>query len=157
MPVEIGHHPGRFYADQNGHIHLNGADLYDRAEVPIPQQVSITPAAGSANVCLVTFQAKDAQGNNLAAVTALDIWLSDAATGIGLTATSASGAVAAGASGTDLGALTAKKALRVLTSATGAYILSITDTAKTGFYPCCALPGTGKAVVGAQLITANYG
>lgn len=123
----------------------------------IPANVTITPAAGGANVSLVTFQAKDAAGNNLAYPTPLTVYLSDAATGAGLTATTASGAVAAGASGTDLAALVAKKALSVQTDATGKYILSITDTGKTGFYPACYIPGRGAPVVGGQLVAGNYG
>ena len=77
-------------------------------------------------------------------------------TGAGLTATTASGTVQAGASGTDLGTLTAKKALACRTTAAGLYILAITDTAKTGFYPVVTIPGR-KLIVGAQLVTGNYG
>src|SRR5690349_2854728 len=144
MAAESGHFPNRFYLAQDGSAHLNGANLYDGAEDLYPQSASISAAPGSANVSLVTFQLKDGAGNNLANVTEMDVWLSDAATGIGLTATTASGAVAAGASGADLGDLTVKKAKRVATDATGKYILSITDTGKTGFYPACSIPGTGK-------------
>lgn len=125
-------------------------------DVQMPLQVGISAAAGSTNIALVTFQAKDGAGNNVAKPVVMDIWLSDAAAGGALTATSASGAVAAGASGTDLSAMVAKKAIRVLTDATGKYILSITDTAKTGFYPCCQLPN-GVVTVGTQLVTGNYG
>jgi hypothetical protein len=157
MAAEAGHVPNRIYIGQDGNFHNNGAVIYDGAEAAVPEKASISAAAGSANVCLVTFQVKDGGGNNVASPTELDVWLSDAATGIGLTGTTASGTVAAGASGTDLGDLTVKKSKRVLTDATGKYILSITDTGKTGFYPCCAIPGTGKAQVGAQLVTGNYG
>jgi hypothetical protein len=46
----------------------------------------------------------------------------------------------------------------VLTASTGKYILSITDSAKTAFVPCCKVPGIhGGAVVGAALTTGNYG
>jgi hypothetical protein len=115
-------------------------------------------AAGSANVSEVTITVKDGAGATVAAVYNLDVWLSDAATGAGLTGTTASGAVAAkAASGIDLVAYTAKKAIRVQTLATGVYILSITDTAKTGFYVCGQAPGTGKAVVSTQLVTGSYG
>jgi hypothetical protein len=120
--------------------------------------VGFTPAAGAANVCEVTLQVKKADGTAATGPFNLDVWLSDAATGVGLTATTASGAVAAKASsGTDLGTLTTKKALRVQTLANGSYILSITDTSKTGFYVCAAVPGTGKPSVSSQLVTGNYG
>lgn len=121
-----------------------------------PVAASITPAASTANVSLVTIQVKDGAGNNVARVTPLNIYLSDAATGVGLTATTASGAVAAGASGTDLGVLTTKKAITSVTDATGKYILSITDTAKTQFYVVVNLPTLGVTTV-TQVLTANYG
>lgn len=158
MSSEAGHFPNRAYLDQtSGNLHLNGANLLDVAEVALPQKVAISNAkGGSSNICLVTFQVQDGAGNNVANVTALDVWLSDAATGIGLTATTASGTVGAGTSGTDLAWITASKAARVLTDATGKYILSITDSAKTGFYPCCSVPGTGKVAVGAQLTSGSY-
>lgn len=115
-------------------------------------------AAGSANVSEITIAVKDGAGATVAGVYNLDVWLSDAASGAGLTGTTASGAVAAkAASGVDLVAYTAKKAIRVQTLATGIYVLSITDSAKTGFYVCGQAPGTGKAVVSTQLVTGSYG
>jgi hypothetical protein len=121
-----------------------------------PQTATISPAAGSANVCLVTITIKDGTGAAATGPVVFDVLLSDAATGAGLTATTTSGAVAAGASGTDLATLVSKKALKVQTTAAGVYVLSITDTAKTGFYPVVQIPGL-KAVVGAQLVAGNYG
>lgn len=123
-----------------------------------PDQVTLSPAAGSANICLVTIQAKDNEGNNYAGVLNMFVWLSDATTGAGLTATTASGAVAAGASGADLGDLTSKKSKYVQTDATGKYILSITDTSKTLFKVCAKLDaGHLVAPQISTLITANYG
>lgn len=115
----------------------------------------VIATGGSANICLVTIQVVDADGAAIAGVAQLDVWLSDASTGIGLTATTASGAVGAGASGTDLGVLTTKKATRVLTDATGKYILSITDSAKTHFYVAACVGGR-VANVSAQLAGASY-
>lgn len=124
----------------------------------LPASCTLTPAAGGANVCEVTIQAKDAAGANMARAVLLAVWLSDAATGIGITGTSASGTVQAkAASGTDLGALTAKKALLVQTKANGSYTLEITDTAKTGFYVCAAPLRGGSPNVSAQLSAGNYG
>lgn len=121
-----------------------------------PYSVTFSPAAGSSNVCEITIKVTDYEGTTVADVHNLDIWLSDAATGAGLTATSASGTVAAkAASGVDFQIYSAKKAFRVQTLATGVYILSITDTAKTAFYPCASI--AGKTVVGTQLVTGNYG
>ena len=75
-----------------------------------------------------------------------------------MTGTTASGEVTAKtASGVDMGALTAKKVLLAQTKADGTFILSITDTAKTGFYVCAVPLRGGAPSVSAQLITANYG
>jgi hypothetical protein len=122
-----------------------------------PASVTISAAASTANICLVTFQVADEEGNAVAGVFHFDVTLSDASSGDGLTATAASGAVAAGASGADLIAMVAKKAIHVQTDATGKYILSITDAAKTLFYPCATIPGQGKLVVGTRLATNKYG
>lgn len=121
-----------------------------------PSTATFTPAAGTTNVSLVSIQLKDNAGNNVAAVANIDIYLSDSATGVGLTTTTASGAVAAGASGVDLVDYVSKKAKRVQTTAAGLYILSITDSAKTGFFVAAQI-GNSRPAVSAQLITANYG
>jgi predicted RecA/RadA family phage recombinase len=136
-----------------GRVRLYGSMVND---VGTPLTVAMAAAAGAANVSEVTVTVKDAAGNTVAAVHNLDLWLSDDADGEGLTGTTASGAVAAkAASGTDLVAYVAKKALRVQTKKTGVYVLSITDTAKTAFKVCGAI--NGKTVVGVTLATASYG
>jgi len=122
-----------------------------------PASVTIAAAAGGSNVCEVTFTVKDVNGTAMTVPTLLTVFLSDAATGVGLTGTSASGTVQAKASsGTDFSTLVSKKALRVQTKADGTYILEITDTAKTTFYPCAYIDGR-KVTVGTQLVTGNYG
>ena len=124
----------------------------------MPANVTFAAAAGAANVCDVTITVKDAAGATIAGVFNLDVWLSDAATGVGLTGTTTSGTVQAkAASGADIGTYTAKKALRVQTLATGIYILEITDTAKTAFYVAASLPSTGATKVSTQLAAGNYG
>lgn len=121
----------------------------------LPVTASLSIAAGSTNVALVSIQLKDGNGTNLTHTAMIDVWLSDASTGIGLTASTASGAVTAGASGTDLGNITSKKSLRMMTDATGLAILSITDSGKHHFYVATALP-TG-VFVSSQLADASYG
>lgn len=117
--------------------------------------VSITPAAGGANVSEVAIQVTDGAGNPVSGVHILDVWLSDAASGAGLTGTTASGTVQAkSASGYVVEAVTAKKYLRVQTLATGIFTLEITDTSKTAF-KVCAYVG-GKTTVH-TLETADYG
>ena len=120
--------------------------------------VTFAAAAGGANVCEVTITVKEPDGTTIADPHNLDVWLSDAATGTGLTATAASGTVTAKtASGAVLGTYTAKKALRVQTLATGIFILEITDSSKTAYYVCAAEPGLGKTTVATVLATADYG
>lgn len=113
-------------------------------------------AAGGSNVSEVTITVTDENGDAVAKVHHLDVWLSDAATGAGLTGTSASGTVTnKSASGRIIATHTAKKELRVETLETGVFVLEITDTAKTAFKVCATL--NGKAVVLATLATASYG
>ena len=135
-----------------------GAQTLSVGNTAVPVTVAIAAAAGGANVCEVTFTVQSPAGTTLAGVWNLDIWLSDAATGAGLTGTSASGTVQAkSASGADLEVMSAKKALRVQTLATGLYTLEITDSAKTAFYPCVQNPASGATIVGTVLATADYG
>jgi hypothetical protein len=123
--------------------------------------ITITPASAAANVCNVLFQVVDAEGNAVSETFHMDVYLSDSAVGDGLTSTSASGTTAAVSTyGTVLVAMTAKKALRVQTNASGQFKLAITDTSKTAFYPCATIPGgpnNGRVVVGDALETTDYG
>ena len=113
-------------------------------------------AAGGANVATVTIQAVNFEGAAVAGVRNVFLWLSDSASGIGATGTTASGTVAA-TTGTELVDLTAKKVKIVQTDATGKIVLAITDTAKTAFKVCYQLTDNDAAVVGATLATASYG
>jgi len=125
----------------------------------IPGGVSFSAAPGAADICEVTVQVLDAAGEPLAGIFDFEIWLSGAATGAGLTGTTASGAVAVkSASGYDLAALVAKKLIRAQTLADGSYILSIEASAKTGYYVAVRLLGSPAVrAVSAQLQTADYG
>jgi len=123
-----------------------------------PADITLVAASAGTNVCEVTITVVDSAGVAIAECFNLDVWLSDAATGAGVTATAASGTVAVkSASGVDFEVVTAKKYTRVQTLATGIYILEITDTAKTGFYACAVIPSIGKTVIGTQLVTGDYG
>lgn len=153
MATESGHYANRPYIAQDGTFHANGA----KVATGDVGGFSMTAAAGTTNVCNVTVTAQDYDGNALAQIVVFDLWLSDAASGAGLTATTASGGIAAGSKGAVLGVLTTAKALRVQTDATGTFILSITDTAKTAFNVCASGPNSSGAVVGATLATGNYG
>lgn len=124
----------------------------------VAMDFTFSPAAGAANVCNVTITMLD-RGIAPAAITTgqpFNLWLSDAATGIGLTAVTASGTVTP-TTGTVFGTGTAKKMLQVQPDATGVVVLAITDTAKTGFYVCAQCPFTGQTIVSTVLTAANYG
>lgn len=126
-----------------------------------PDTVTFSPAAGAANVCNVTITVKDNRDPTPATLgtsRTLLVWLSDAATGIGATATTASGTVTA-TTGTDLVDLTAKKVKLIQTNAAGVIVLEITDIAKTAFRVCATPLGSphGAHQVSSALITGNYG
>lgn len=159
-------HGNRVGLDELGNLVLN-PESFGSAPAPgrlvgkgIVAAAVISYAKGAANVSNVSIQLTDVYGAAIASVRALVFWLSDAATGIGLTATTASGGIAAvAASGTILGVLTTSKALECLTNAAGLLAIAITDTAKTGFYPAVNIGAASGAgvTVGAQMAAANYG
>jgi hypothetical protein len=122
-----------------------------------PHYVEAAVATDGTNATLVTLTVHNAQGA-LSGPKIFDVYLSDSTAGVGLTATTASGAVGdktAGTTGTVIATLTTKKALRVQSLAAGTYQLSITDTAKTAFKICVNLDGVIQVV--ATLATASYG
>jgi hypothetical protein len=90
---------------------------------------TITIAGGANNHCVATITLKDAAGNTMTGVQRVEAYISEASTGIGLTADSASGALTA-STGTILTALTAKKHVIALTDANGVLVLDIEDTAE---------------------------
>lgn len=134
--------------------------------MPHASSITFSAAAGGSNICNVTCSnicnvtctVVDPAGNAVAEPFLFDIWLSDASTGVGHTATSASGTVTnKSASGLVVDTQVSKKALLVQTLATGVFVLEITDSAKTAFYVCARVPGRGHTVVSTVLATANYG
>jgi len=109
----------------------------------IPAVTVITHAGGAANIVNVTFTVNDAAGAPVAKPTFLDIWLSDAATGLAITAHPADSITAT--AGSIWHVNTAACAVRVQTTASGVATLAITDTHKTAFYVCAALGFDGYA------------
>ena len=120
-------------------------------------RITASAAAGASNVTNVTITVKDMLGRTRSRVKNMNLYLSDSATGVGITATTASGTVVAGASGVDLGDLTAKKVKLVQTTAAGVYILQITDTAKTPFVVCVDLLNGHRPLIALTLAAGNYG
>lgn len=91
--------------------------------------VSWAVAAGATNVCVFTGTLKDAAGATIAASRPLLVYISEASTGIGITAdTYSTGASVT--TGTQLIALTANKAWLINTHTDGTFAISITASAK---------------------------
>lgn len=123
----------------------------------LPVEARLSAAAGSTNICNVTITWHDVDGNQVAPAWLYNVWLSDATSGFGLTATTASGTVQAkSGEGTVVGTLTTKKALVVQCKSAGSFVLEITDSAKTAFKVCVQNPVTGK-VYSLTLSSAKYG
>lgn len=120
-----------------------------------PASCTISGAAGASNVCTVSIQLKDGAGTNIARVVPFDVYVSDASTGIGISATAASTGFAVTAGGQRLLGVTATKSFSGVTTAAGAATLTLTDTAKTGYYLVLSV---GQGIkVSAQLTAGSYG
>ena len=110
---------------------------------------TIALAAGATDTMTVTITVKDAGGTAIDAVHALEVWISEAATGIGLTADSYSGDVTA-TTGTELQEVVSKKHYTYLTAATGILVMSAVDTANPADqYIVVKHPVSGKLTVSA--------
>ncbi len=117
--------PGLSLADLNVTATADELNLNDN----LVASVSWSVAAGASNVCVLTGTLKDAAGSTIAASRPLLVYISEAATGIGITADTYS----TGASittGTALVTLTANKAWLINTHTDGTFAISITDSAK---------------------------
>ncbi len=113
-------------------------------------------ANGGLNIAQVTIQINDGDGNPISDLPVdLDVLLSVAAVGVGVTATTPSGGIALNAGGgTLLQTYVASKAIYAQCNAAGQIVLEITDTAHTGFY--VAVIGLPVPFVSPQLVAANY-
>lgn len=110
---------------------------------------SIALAAGATNSINATITLKDDKGVTIAAVQNIEVYISEASTGIGLTGDSATGNLTA-STGTILTALTAKKHIKALTDANGVLVLNLVDSAKPNDQRfVVVVPGTGRLVVSA--------
>lgn len=121
-------------ADTAKDIRLNGRvaqTVYATSAVAAnaATDVTIALAAGASNGMLITVTAVDGNGAAVAAVHNLELWMSESATGAGLTADAYSGSLVA-STGAILTTLTAKKHFNVVTDANGIFAGTLTDTAK---------------------------
>jgi hypothetical protein len=102
-----------------------------------------------------SYQAVDSRGAAVAGVRPIEAWISEASTGIGLTADSYSGTVTA-SSGSIHTALTAKKHFRGVTNASGLLKLLAVDSANPADQYFCATNPNGESVVVSAVSGTNW-
>lgn len=134
-------------ADLAANLTATGAELNTLDNVVASVSWAVT--AGAANICIMTGTIKDAAGATIAAVRNLTVYISEAATGIGVTADSYStGAALSDGTGT---ALVANKVFLVQTGTDGVFAISITDTAKPADqYGVAILPNGSMSISAAS-------
>lgn len=118
----------------------------------LPTNATITVGTEGTNAISVTVQLKDGNGDNLTAIAGFQWYLSGDSAGAGIVGTAPNSGVAAGASG-KIAEVLADKAGFMLTDATGAAILTLTDSGTPTFYLVVILP-TGKAVISSAITFA---
>lgn len=134
-------------ADLAANLTATGAELNTLSGVG--SQVTWAVAAGAANICILTGTVKNAAGVAVAAVHVLDVYLSTQPDGSVISATSYSTGAAI-TTGAAIVALTANKAWKVATDATGKVSISITATGKPATeYACAVMPRSLRPSVSA--------
>jgi hypothetical protein len=121
----------------------------------VPAAITMTHAVGASNVVNLTFTVKDAAGVAVAKPAFMEFWLSDAATGLAITAHPADTITAS--TGSVWHVNTAAASLKVQTSASGVAVLVVTDTHKTATYACAALPIDPRPNLIHLLATGDFG
>lgn len=99
-------------------------------DATIASAVPVLTAGAATDEMDITITVKDAGGNTIAGLHNLEVWITDDATALSLTATAASGALTA-VDGAILSVLTAKKHVTCVTPATGIINLSLVDSVNT--------------------------
>lgn len=120
-------------------------------------KVGFAIAPGAANHSVVTITIQDNGGQAIASQPFdVDVILSDAATGVGVTATAPSNSMTV-TTGTQLNSYVSNKALYVQSDGTGTIVINIFDTAKTGYYVMVQGVSLPFAYVSRQLLSTDYG
>tara|TARA_R100000808_G_C2130311_1_gene139651 strand:+ start:340 stop:774 length:435 start_codon:yes stop_codon:yes gene_type:complete len=133
------------------------AKLTDSQITLLHPTVDVAISAGASNVVTCTVTVKDSSGNTLAGVHKMDMIVTDSATNLTLTGTSASGSLAA-TTGTVLKAHTAKKHVTFITANTGIAEFTLTDTGKTEGELFAVFHGGGPGYsISSPTVTASYG
>lgn len=131
---------------QAGDVSVSGDFVIEGKKAPSNLTIALA-ASTTTDGMTITITAKDGDGETLPQVVVFDLWMSEAATGVGLTGDTYSGDLTASV-GTILGALTAKKAWRVQTAATGIFTATLVASANPADqYAAASLPTTGAVVV----------
>lgn len=114
----------------------------------LPYTIDIALAASATTDGMdITITVQDNAGAAIAGVHLLELWISEAATGIGLTADTYSGDVTV-ATGTEWEEIVSKKHYRVLTDANGVAVLTAVDSANpVDQYIAVAHPLSGAVTV----------
>lgn len=122
--------------------------IVNGAEIPASFTIDLA-ASGTTDGMTITVTAKDRAGNTLARALDVVMYMSEASTGLGLTGDTYSGDLTAG-TGVILGALTAKKAWRIQTAATGVFVATLVASANPADqYVVVSHPITGALTVSA--------
>ena len=124
--------------------------VIDGQEVEFVENVTIALAASSTTDGMdITVTVVDGYGNTVTGVRELEIYMSEAATGIGITGDTYSGDLTA-TTGAIISALTAKKHWKVVTAATGIFEATLVASANPADqYVVCKRPITSTLVVSA--------
>lgn len=120
-----------------------------------PGSCTIAGVAGAANVCTVTVQLKDGSGTNIAYKVPFRVYSSSAADGLTLQSAASTGySVASGGLSLANGSVVTTQ-ISAMSSASGACVLSLTDTGKLTSYLVLVV-GNGTKT-SAQLSAGSYG
>lgn len=131
-----------------------GEDAFELSNVPVTFDIALAPSATTDGMD-ITITARDGDGNTVAAPVPFEWWISEAATGIGLTADSYSGTVTASV-GAILTALTAKKHFSAITAATGIFTATAVDSANPADQYVAVRKPLGDAVVVSDASGSNW-
>ena len=127
-------------AATTGLLDLNAGQNNPSSTNSSPAGAVFTIGAPTGDVRIIGIQLNDADGIAVTAIGVGFFYFSDAATGIGVTGTGPSGAVAAGTDGAVIETYTAKKTFELQSEADGDIDLSMEDAGVNTWYLCYKRP-----------------
>lgn len=120
-----------------------------------PASCTITAVAGAANTSTITVTLKDGSGATIARVVPFEVYSSSAADGLTLAAAASTGYSVASGGLSRANGSAVTTSIRAVSSAAGACVLSLLDTAKTTSYLVLVLNNGIK--ISTQLSAGSYG